>query len=799
MSFRLSKLAAALLGLVPVWAGADEPGGGLRWPEPGPVEITAQLGARYQNRTAIAEGGVSIQRDGTSIYADYAEYRSESREAILIGHVRIYRDGRLILADRARYNLDTGAIHADQLDGVQHPFFISGKEAHSAGKQEPLTLSDASLTTHDSSDPDYQLRARSVIIYPNDRVVFKGVKLYVGKTPIMYLPYFVTSLEQRPEEGIDVEPGQSSTFGVFLLTKYGIPLSESLTLQTVVDYRTLRGLAGGLNLYYRPNIAPRRRDSTTNPMLGIAGGGHDDQSTGPVSLVALRDPRGLRATEGARLLTYFLEDQDPNLNRTSIPRLPVSPGRYRIAVEGVHFFSDDLYVKLNATKLSDQYVLQDFFRREFAVDPQPDNVAAFTLRKDDFTVTLITRYQLNNFYDSTERLPELALDVKRQAIGDTGVFYEGTTGAAYLKRFFATDYVFRPTYSFFRFGTFHQLTSPQTLFGFLNIVPRVGFRLTYYSQTAPNQTVANELGASTYNASQIPTAIQPFEAAGALWRPLFNTGVESSFKLTRIFNVQSRALGLDRLQHIVEPYLNFSFVQDLNQQTRVPLPADRLQPTTALNPIDFPQFTAIDSIRSATVARIGVRQKFQTKRDALTFNWLELDSFFQRDFRNPYTAANYSNFFQSIRFRPVPWMALSVYSQFPLERKGGFTEVNSAIRFMPTASTEFEIGQRYLNKNPYFPDSSQLTYRLYQRIGENWAIGIGGRYEFDDRVLENQTYTIYRDLTSFVGSVSAVVNNNRGVNDVGFLLTFTLKDLPRVSQSVNYNPNLNNSSQFTQY
>lgn len=798
MSYRLSILALALLGLFPGVSRADQPGGGLTWPEPGPIEISAAEGARYENRTAIAVGSVSIQRDGTSIYADYGEYHLDTKEAILMGHVRVYRDGRLILANRARYNLETGALQADKFDGTQFPFFLSGQQAVSTGKNEPLTLTDASVTTHDSSNPDYQIRARSVVVYPNDRVVYKGVRLYVGKTPIMYLPYFVTSLELREDDGIDIAPGQSSTYGVFLLTKYGIPISQSLTLQTVLDYRTLRGIAGGLNFFYRPYAPVPRRDQNANPFFAGIAGNNDDQPSGPQAGVAARDPRGLRATEGARLLTYFLQDQDPNLNRTSIPRLPVSPGRYRIAGEDVHFFTDDLYFKITATKLSDQYVLQDFFRKEFSLDPQPDNVAAFTLRKDSYTLTLIGRYQLNNFYDSTERLPELVLDFKRVELAGTGIFYEGQTGAAYLKRFFATDRVFRPTYSFFRADSFHQLTMPQTFFGWLNIVPRVGFRLTYYSETAPNQRVANELGASTYNASQIPTAIAPFSVAGSLWRPLFNTGFESSFKLTRIYNAQSRALGLDRLQHVIEPYMNFTYVQDLNQQTRVPLPADRRQPTTALDPIDFPQFTAIDSIRSSTSARFGVRQRFQTKRDALTFNWLELDSFFQRDFRNPYNTTSYSNFFQSIRFRPVPWMALSCYSQFPMTR-AGFIEVNTAVRFMPTSYLELELGQQFLNNNPYFPNSSLTTYRLYYRIGENWAVGVGGRYEFSDRILESQTYTIYRDLTSFVGSISAVANNNRGVKDVGFLLTFTLKDLPRFSQSLNYNPGVGNPSTLTQF
>ena len=795
MSPRRSTFALALLCLAPAWAGAADSGGGLHWPEPGPIEISASDGARYQNHVAIAEGSVSIQRDGTSIYADYGEYHLETHEAILIGHVRIYRDGRLLLAERARYNLETGAFTTEQYDGTQLPYFFTGQHAVTEGKNQPLTLSDASVTTHDSSNPDFHLRARTVIVYPNDRVVYKGVKLYVGQTPIMYLPYFVTSLEQREEDGLDISPGQSSTNGIFLLTKYGIPISQSITLQTVLEYRSLRGVAGGLNFYYRPNSPLRNRDKQLN---SFAPSDEENRPSGPLANAPKNDPRALRATEGGRLLTWFLEDQDPNLNKTSIPRLPISPGRYRVAGQEVHYFTDDLYFKGYFTKLSDQYVLQDFFKREFAIDPQPDNAAAFTWRKDNFTLTIIGRYQLNNFYDSTERLPEVALDFKRQELGETGIYYEGETGTAYLKRYFATDFVFRPTYAFFRFDSFHQLTYPQTFFNWLNIVPRVGFRLTYYSETAPNQAIANQLGASTYNASQLPTPIPQFTPTGALWRPIFNTGVESSFKLTRIYNAQSRLLGLDRLQHVVEPYFNFAFVQDLNNQTRVPLPADRLQPTTALNPIDFPQFTAIDSIQSATAARIGVRQRFQTKRDALTFNWLELDSFFQRDFRNPYTFTKYSNFFQSVRFRPVPWMSLSCYAQFPIDRYG-FTEVNSAVRFMPTSNLEFEIGQRFLNKNPYFPDSSQVTYRVYYRIGENWAVGAGGRYEFDDRTLETQSYTIYRDLTSFVGSISAIVNNNRGVKESGFLITFTLKDLPRVSQSLNNAPATTSTSQLTQF
>ena len=37
-----------------------------------------------------------------------------------------------------------------------------------------------------------------------------------------------------------------------------------------------------------------------------------------------------------------------------------------------------------------------------------------------------------------------------------------------------------------------------------------------------------------------------------------------------------------------------------------------------------------------TAVRLGVRNRLQTKRDALTFNWLELDTFFQVNPQQPH-------------------------------------------------------------------------------------------------------------------------------------------------------------------
>ena len=58
---------------------------------------------------------------------------------------------------------------------------------------------------------------------------------------------------------------------------------------------------------------------------------------------------------------------------------------------------------------------------------------------EDYTLTLLDRQQLNKLFDTTERTPELSLDVKRQPLFGSRVFYDSETSAGEYKRAFATD------------------------------------------------------------------------------------------------------------------------------------------------------------------------------------------------------------------------------------------------------------------------------------------------------------------------------------------------------------------------
>ncbi|PYJ72217.1 MAG: hypothetical protein DME75_05530 [Verrucomicrobia bacterium] len=427
---------------------------------------------------------------------------------------------------------------------------------------------------------------------------------------------------------------------------------------------------------------------------------------------------------------------------------------------------------------------------EFRVDPVPDNVVALTKADPFYTLTGIARFQANQFFTTTERLPEVVLDVKRHALFGGPIFYEGETGFANLRLQFPQATGFE-NYGTTRFDTFHQLAYPNTYFGWLSIVPRVGFRGTYYGKTW-------DLGTTTFIPPSNPlvpdfilpppTLANPIKFDGDTFRTVFNTGAEASFKISRTWeNVQSRAFGLDGLMHVIQSFTDFSYVSENGPNPTSILEFDRFEPSTQLRAIDFPQFTPIDSIASWTVWRVGVRNRLETRRDDQTFTWLELDSFFDVNFENPYDRTDYSNFFNNVRFTPLPWMSFSVNSQVPAFAKG-FTEVDTVANVQPIANLQLNVGHRYLNSNPFFQNSSLFLVGGYYRLNDNWGVGVQEQYEATTGILEQQRYAVYRDLTSWVASFGGVIRDNSGVKEYGVLFTVTLKAFPKLGLDLNFDP-----------
>ena len=744
-AFAMRMLVLLVATLV---ASAGLTRGEIKTPQNAPIEITSTGETTYENGLATARGNVAIHLGNTDIYADYAQYNSATHDVDLRGHVRIYRDTSLYVADSGVYNTETKKLRATSGRTASQPYLLSGANMTSIGENAYL-VRDGVFTTHDSSKPDFRLHARTIRIYEDDRVIFQYVTAYIGNLPVFWWPYLYQSLSDT--FSFTISPAYTSTWGPSILTQVTFPITEHIHTRLRLDYFGRRGAAIGLE-----------------PTIDY---GKDDSSQ-------------------ARIKSFYIQDQNPNLNQTDEKRQDVPTGRYRLSLEDRTNFTDDIYGIANLTKLSDPFVMQDYFQGEFRVDPVPDNVVAVAKTNPFFTITGIARFQANEFFTTTERLPEVVVDVKRHALFGGPIFYEGETGFANLRLQFPDNSGFQ-NYNTDRFDTFHQLTFPNTYFGWLSIVPRVGWRGTYYGKTW-------DLGSTTFLPPSnplipdfilpTPTLANPVKFDGDVFRTVFNTGAEASFKISRTWeNVQSRAFGLDGLMHIIQPFTNFSYVDENGANPTSILGFDRFEPSTQLRAIDFPQFTTIDSIDNWTVWRVGVRNRLDTRRDDQTITWLELDTFFDVNFDNPYDRTDYSNFFNNLRFSPLPWMSLTITSQVPAFDKG-FTEVNTYATVQPIANLQLNVGHRYLNSNPFFENSSLFLVGGYYRIDDNWGVGVQEQYEATSHTLEEQRYSVYRDLSSWVASFGGVIRDNQGVKEYGLLFTVTLKAFPKFGFDLNFDP-----------
>lgn len=723
-----------------------------------PVEIRADGETRFVGGVAVAEDNVQIHFRGTDIYCDYAEYNPETREVLLVGNIRIYNDGQILNGQRAVYNLESRQIRALDFDGGDQLIKFSTLSMRAPTLRE-FRAQSLSLTTSDNSQPDYHVRAKSARIYPDDRVIFSNATLYVGQTPVFWFPYLYSPLGRT---GWELKPGFNSTWGAFLLAGYRFPLTSKTDAVARFDYRTERGVGIGIDL-----------DATYGPK---------DLST-------------------AQFRGYYAYDTNPGENNTAFTRTD-EPGndRWIVSFQNRLVVNEDVYATADINSISDEYFLQDYFPAEFVRDPQPDNNVSLNWLTETFQFNLMARWQMNDWQEVTGRVPEFTWTSKQARLFGLPVFYDGTTRVGYLQRQYPSgaqpqyitqlqEAVFNPglfdstgdlkDYSAGRFDTFHQLSYPNTYFGWLSLTPKVGFRGTYYSRTGNSNEASPDFVGVTG------------DYGSGTFRPIVNAGIEGSFKLTAKFEkAQSSFLGLDGLMHVIQPYFNYAWVENMGDPADQILQFDRVVPSTILPSLNFPQFTAIDGIDSSNLLRLGIRNRLHTRRDNETFEWFSWDTFFDVNFDNPYLddPGAVSNLYNNIAFSPVPWFSVGTYSQFPIS-DNGFTDVNAYLRWQPVKDFSFFLSQRYIDSNPYFQNDSQATAGGFWRINDNWAASASARYDFTYDTWDVQRYMLHRDLSSWLISAGFLVTDNRatfnnqsgGDVGVGFLLMVTLKDLPQVN------------------
>jgi lipopolysaccharide assembly outer membrane protein LptD (OstA) len=754
---------------------------------------------------ALAKGDVRINYADVEIRCGQASYNSTTGEVIARENVVIWKAGVTYKGDNIIYNANSGEISGDAVRSalpmeIGNLFYETDRIETETKLIQKVEGGETFLTSHDSEDPNFRLRARSLTIQPGDKVTLRGVTVLAGDTPVFYLPVVSQSLDQEMSYRFNI--GSQSRWGAFMLNQYTVMHGDHTQGRYHLDLRSSRGVAVGadwLSMRYRKNW---------------------------------QNFSGLKI--------YYLNDSDPDQNRTAAVRGPVPDNRYRINFQHRIYLpgpeKSTWYLDFDINKISDQHFYEDFFFNDFRETPEPDNQVSLVHVAPAYIATLMARFQANDFYTVGEKLPELAIDWTRRQLWNTGIYHQGTAAIGYLRES-ASDLEERALQSsidglagkplsgsdrdanrsvlglgldssvggtefsdilqlmdagmveYTRLHTYHEFLYPKTFGGWLNVVPRLGVGVTHYAglqRTVDGLPSANKFSSET--------------------KPIFHAGLDLSFKLTKTWeDYTNEALGLDGLRHVMQPYVNISYL-DASQTDGFP-GVDRLTPTTRPRPIDVPLYSAVDGLSSWNITRVGLKNYLQTRRDytsegmgrftaanddpTQTYTFAGMNTYVDLFAHDPEFDRSISNLYNELFFRPVPWINLWMDMQLPIvSEQGNFTEFNQGVTFMPSDSMSVTLGHQFINDNPYFQDSNLFFSRIYARITDNWGFAMNHVFEADDGTMEFQSYSITRDLTSWVASLGAMQRDNRnGQSEFGLLFTLTLKDFPNLTIPLDIDPN----------
>jgi len=653
----------------------------------------------HEKQQVVGIGNISITYKDVILTCDKITVYLDTKESIAEGNVKVTQKGAFFTGERMNYNFDTrkGKILNGYLSAK--PFYGKAKDLDKLANKEQCDLNDGYVTTCDFTNPHYRIQSKEVRIYLGDKVIAKHMFFYVGNVPVFYFPYYVQSLKQTKSH-ITVIPGQSKEWGYYALTSYRYYLDDKNCGDILLDYRTKKGLAAGINHYYDAN----------------------ELGNGAVKF-------------------YYIRENELVYEEMALPL-----SRYRWQVRHRWDLPEETgtFMTLEFNKLSDRNVIRDYLYNEYEeLGDKPDNYISFITQKPDYSAELLIRMRLDKFYDVVERLPEYSITIPNYRLfGDMPVYYQANASAVYLNHAFDNTNVNPPQKDLnaARVDTYNRLAYAARFFKALNVTPYAGVEETYYSRNRWGDT--------------------------NVIRGAFSAGVDNSIKFYKIYDVVTNALGLNinNLRHVITPTANYYYTH---------------QPT--ISPDNLNQFDTIDAVDMRNGIALGLENRLQTKRleggqmksvDLATLRINTNYDFKTIESNGSIKNGGLGNILFELELVPYSWAYLqgrmTVNPKIP-------TVENESIDLVANGGDKWSLAISNRYENVATGTSNLVTLDGNYKITEKWRIRAYERFNAIDGRLEEQEYTIARDLHCWIAEFVFDFKSNQ---DVTFWFVMTLKAYP---------------------
>jgi hypothetical protein len=144
----------------------------------------------------------------------------------------------------------------------------------------------------------------------------------------------------------------------------------------------------------------------------------------------------------------------------------------------------------------------------------------------------------------------------------------------------------------------------------------------------------------------------------------------------------------------------------------------------------------------------------------------------------------FSDLYSDLAFKPRSWLKLESQTRYDING-GKWRMLLHTLTFEPNNSWSWTLGQFYLrgdlsgSPTALGPGNNILTSAMFYRMNENWGFRATQHFDAGSGRMQEQYYTVYRDLRSWtVALTGGVRDNGIGPKNYTVAFSFSLKAMP---------------------
>ena len=477
-------------------------------------------------------GRVEIEYQDIKLKADRAELDRSTKIVTAIGNIILDQGPSRLVGATMSFDLEEKTGRLTDARGfVSADYFFSGAEIIKTGEKS-FTVIDGIFTSCDQDVPSWSFRTGRTDLVVDGYAKTRGATMRVKKAPVLYFPYLLWPVKSDRSSGMLVpKPGFSERRGTALSLAYYQTLGPSYDTTVYLDLFSEDYLGIGNEFRYQPTEAT-----------------------------------------GGRFDGYWIQDPDRGEDRWRTQLTHESrdlPWGFR----GVIRYDD----------VSDFDYFQDFERNADRHAKRALHSNAFLTKNwgrqsFNFLVDQRETFLRDNSTVSLRQMPEVEYRLRSTQLRDLPLYLQLNSAFHFL------DVDRRENYndSYMRANFAPRLTFPYRAFPWLSFSVDAGAVFTFWGDS---------LRVSGDEPDPESDSVFRSESLSRITPSISGEAVGPSF--SRIFDLNGKTWS--KLKHIMEPRFNYAFVDEFDEEDRIP------------------RFDELDSIRGANIGRMAFINRLLAK------------------------------------------------------------------------------------------------------------------------------------------------------------------------------------------